>query len=71
MTHFDITRELTAAPPPLNADPLSRVRDKVGRTVSVLLLANYSQIEHIRLTGINMHHIINELRPMQVRGLRF
>lgn len=32
MTHFDITRELTAAPPPLDADPLSRVRDKVGRT---------------------------------------
>ncbi|TIB99811.1 hypothetical protein E3Q18_01413 [Wallemia mellicola] len=52
MTHFDITRELTAAPPPLNADPLSRVRDK---------------IEHIRLTGINMHHIINELRPMQAK----
>ncbi|TIB03005.1 hypothetical protein E3P94_00805 [Wallemia ichthyophaga] len=52
ITHLDITKELTAPPPPINADPLSRLRDK---------------IEHIRLTGINMHHIINELRPMQAR----
>lgn len=66
ITHFDITRELTAAPPPIDADPLSRIRDKVSAQHIRKTTSNTTQIEHIRLTGINMHHIINELRPIQV-----
>ena len=68
MTHFDITKELSAAPPPLDHDPLSNVRNKVSLVSTVYtLLNNYRmQIEHLRLIGINMHHIINELRPIQV-----
>lgn len=24
-------------------------------------------VDHIRLIGVNMHHLVNELRPVQVR----
>lgn len=49
-------------PPPSLADPASRLPDGSEAPTEAAQLA-----DHIRLIAINMHFLINELRPVQVR----
>lgn len=49
------------APPPSLVDPAARLPD--GSPVPT---EPERLVQHIRLIAINMHHLINELRPVQV-----
>ena len=53
-THLDLVNTLLLPPPTMQA--MEQPYSDVGQL-----------IEHIKVAGINMHYLVNELRPVQAR----
>lgn len=63
VTYFQLVKALQK-PPPSFAEPPRKNEDGSDAPTEPERL-----VEHMRLIGVNMHHLINELRPVQVRPL--